>query len=137
MWADLYDILIGMQISINTNDNPTDEHKELSLKIIKLIFSTIAVKPDRLKQLDVDKEFLDSLDLPRLLKSPNEEERELSLNFCIILLNEEAQVTLSDLVEYDMTTRDILTKGQMKRMWETIRHLAKQVGSDAVEEVLG
>ena len=111
MWADLYDILIGMQISINTNDKPTDEHNELSLKIIKLIFSTIAVKPDRLKQLDVDKEFLDSLDLPRLLKSPNEEERELSLNFCIILLNEEAQVTLSDLVEYDMTTRDILTKG--------------------------
>ena len=87
VWADLYDVLIGMQINLQSSDNPTEEQKELSLRIIKVIFITISVKPERLKHLEVDKEFLDSLKLSQMLKSQSSVERELSLNFCILLLN--------------------------------------------------
>ena len=120
----------------SSNNNSADA-KALKLRILTIIFSTISQKPDRLSHLEVDKEFLESLNLTRMLKSSNPEERELSLNFCILLLHQEKKVTMSDLVQYDMETRDILSKGEMRKMWESMNEIGSKVGSNATLEALG
>jgi len=99
---------------------------------MRLIFSIVSQKPGRLELLGVDKELLDSLELARMLKSSNQEETNLATNFSILLLHHDDTVTTSDLVGFDLESRDVLSKTEMKKVWQALNALGTKEVSDAL-----
>ena len=58
-----------------------------------------------------------------MLKSHKEDTVDLAANFCIILIQHEPRVKLSDLVGYDFESRDIIMKKQSKDLQSAIKDL--------------
>ena len=104
----------------------------MKVRIMRLIFSIVSQKPERLELLGVDKELLDSLELARMLKSSNQEETDLATNFSILLLHHDDKVTTSDLVGFDMESRDVLSKTEMKKVWQALNAVGTKEVSDAL-----
>ena len=111
----------------------TAEYKALKLRIMTLIFSIVSHRPERLELLGIDKELLECLELARMLKSSAQEETELATNFSLLLLNHDETVTTSDLVGFDLESRDVLTKTEMKKVWQALN----SIGSKEVTEIIG
>ena len=44
---------------------------------------------------------------------------------------------MSDLIDNDTKVRDIVSKGEMKKMWEAFTEIGKMVGSDVINKALG
>ena len=103
------------------------------MRIMKLVFNIVSQKPARLELLGVDKELLDCLELARMLKSSIDDETDLATNFSLLLLNHDESVTTSDLVGFDLESRDVLTKTEMKKVWQALN----AIGSKEVTEAIG
>ena len=76
---------------------------------------------------------MDSFELARMLKSALVEETELATNFALLLLNHDDTVTTSDLVGFDLESRDVLSKTEMKKVWQALN----TIGSKEVIEAIG
>ena len=57
----------------------------------------------------------------------------LATNFSLLLLNHDESVTTSDLVGFDLESRDVLTKTEMKKVWQALN----AIGSKEVTEAIG
>jgi len=54
------------------------------------------------------------------MKSPVVEERDLALNFCNLLLHHHPEISLVDLVSYDLESRDLIQKTSMNKLWQAV-----------------
>lgn len=87
VWNDLYDVLVGMMVGLSNTNDSSNESKKLNQQIVKLIFRTVSQEPKRLELLGVDKELLEALNLARMLTSKSDQEVDLAVNFCMLLLH--------------------------------------------------
>ena len=123
MWSQLYDILISVSINQSAESKNAAEFKAMKLKIVKILYRSLEKEPSRVVQLEVDKEFLEGLQFPTMLKSTSKEERTIASDFCILLLHQEPKVTVTDLIQYDMESRDLLSKAEMVQVWKSINSI--------------
>ena len=105
----------------------------MKLRILRLIFDIVSQKTERLELLGVDKELLDTLEFPRMLKGTKKEEVDLATNFCILLLHHDKHVTTSDMVGFDMESWDILSKTEMKKVWQALNAVGSNEVADAID----
>ena len=68
-----------------------------------------------------------------MLKSTNVEETDLACNFSILLLHHDDKVTTSDLVGFDLESRDVLSKTEMLKVWSVLN----SIGAKEVADVIG
>ena len=100
-----------------------DEVRPLKLQAARIIFNTVSSEPARLQHLSAEKDFLESLDLASLLKSPSPEDRKLGLNLCASLLYHKHNVTMYDLFQNDLESRDIISKYEMRNLWQAVNEI--------------
>ena len=98
-----------MQISKQPHQEDYDTQSN-QLKIAIFIYETITQDPTRMALVKFKLPFLKSLDLPFLLKSKSENEQELAIKLCSLLLNGDPELKIVDLVSLDIQARDMINK---------------------------
>lgn len=59
----------------------------MQTRIIRTLYDVLVYDSSKIELLDIDKEFCESLDLVKLINSRNEQERELMINFALLLIH--------------------------------------------------
>jgi hypothetical protein len=93
-------------------------------RIIRTFYDVLITDTTKINLLEIDTEFCESLDMVRLFKSQREVEKELVINFALLLLHHDKRVKLSDLVGYDLDCRDIISKRESTKLWDSINDLS-------------
>ena len=85
--VDLYKVLkaIVARLAQFKGSELPDEVRPLKLRALRTAFDSVSTDLSRMKLLNADMDFFDSLDLPSLLNSSDAEERDVALNFCCLL----------------------------------------------------
>ena len=60
------------------------------------------------------------------MKSRKIEEREMAMNLCSLLLHHDPDLTMQDLVLYDLEARDLINKSANQKLWQAINHMDTQ-----------
>lgn len=123
---DLFDVLSGILEACQSITNSTQEFRLVQTQIIRTVYEVLITDTTKVELLEVDKDFCESLDIPKLLKSKSEAERDLVINFSLLLLNIDKDVTMSDLVGYDQDSRDIITKKENIKLWEAVNDMSRK-----------
>ena len=123
-WVELYGVLVGIFAGLKSMQSELpDEVRPLKLQALRIILNTVSSDPSRLHHLSAEKDFLESLDLPSLLKSSTPENKKLARNFCTLLLYHKSNVTMTDLFQNDLESRDIISKFETRRLWKAMNTL--------------
>lgn len=76
--------------------------------------------------LTLTKDFLESLDLALLMKSSRQEERDMAMNLCSLLIHHDPKLTMDDLVSFDLQARDLMNKSANNKIWSALNQINTQ-----------
>ena len=102
------------------------EERDARKALASLIALSFQKDPRRVKSIvsrERTVEFAKSLDLPFLIQSSDEEERMIGHSLIKLFLEQDCKVSLSELVGFDLKTRDILdqiSETKLKNMVTTL-----------------
>lgn len=98
--------------------------------MIKFLFETLRDDPERQALLNLSKPFLESLDLTLLMKSKQVEEQGLAMNLCALLLHHDSEMTMVDLLGFDLQARDLLNKTANQKIWTAVNQIDNMVKNE-------
>ena len=69
VWRELFVVLSNIIIALETTDGQIDDIRRVKLGTFKLLYRTLKIDNQKVKQFTCSKEFLKALSLPEYLKS--------------------------------------------------------------------
>ena len=77
------------------------QNRKLGLKSVEILLRTLQTDTRALAMLKPDRKMLLSFSLGKLLESPDVDEQELGLGFCLFLLRQDRNILLCDMLTND------------------------------------
>ena len=75
------------------------------------MYDLLVRDPSRIRFMQTKEEdSLDALGITRLIKSPSQDTVNIGVNFCMFLVHHSEKLTLTNLIKFDMESRDIILK---------------------------
>ena len=119
-----------MSVQTSMGDSGAIYQRKDKIRMINFIFETLRDDPDRQALLNLSQPFLESLDLNFLMKSRQVEEQNLALNLCALLLHHDRELTMVDLLGFDLQARDLLNKTANQKIWTAVNQIDQNVKNE-------
>lgn len=87
---------------------------------MQFIHTTLRQEPKRLEYLGLTQSFFKSIDLPLLMNSGEQEERDLAMEICSTIMQYEPKLTMDNFVTSDQHMQEFIYKSSHNKIWQAV-----------------